>query len=221
MKRPNKTKKASKKGGRVRFGTLKEISPEDQPDCQLEKAQLGSLRSMGDLYQAMKEIRSQLTPEETKRLMEQAERLFFKANPTAGKKEWRATRQKLLKRDQEEIEGRKNLITNRVLEGIRQGNPEVLRHMADVLEHVVKGKAVSPIEAALALFRISCLEHDEDNPLPHPWADKAQITISAYRSYVTWQTGVEYPAPRIREAVKRLGLAFRKDQGRKREIQKN
>ncbi len=176
---------------------------------------------MGDLYQAMKEIRSQLTPEETKRLMEQAERLFFKANPTAGKKEWRATRQKLLKRDQEEIEGRKNLITNRVLEGIRQGNPEVLRHMADVLEHVVKGKAVSPIEAALALFRISCLEHDEDNPLPHPWADKAQITISAYRSYVTWQTGVEYPAPRIREAVKRLGLAFRKDQGRKREIQKN
>jgi hypothetical protein len=209
MKRPNKTKKASKKGGRVRFGTLKEISPEDQPDCQLEKAQLGSLRSMGDLYQAMKEIRSQLTPEETKRLMEQAEPLFFKANPTAGKKEWRATRQKLLKSDSEELEGRKNIITNRVMEGIREGKPEVLRHMADVLEHVVKGKAVSPIEEALALFRISYSEMDEGNPL-------RLTTISSYRDYVTWQTGVEYPTPRIREAVKRLGLPFTLARGRKR-----
>jgi hypothetical protein len=214
MKRPNKTKKASKKGGRVRFGTLKEISPEDQPDCQLEKAQLGSLRSMGDLYQAMKEIRSQLTPEETKRLMEQAERLFFKANPTAGKKEWRATRQKLLKSDSEELEGRKNIITNRVMEGIREGKPEVLRHMADVLEHVVKGKAVSPIEEALALFRISYSEMDEGNPL-------RLTTISSYRDYVTWQTGVEYPTPRIREAVKRLGLPFTLARGRKRKAIKN
>jgi hypothetical protein len=214
MKRPNKTKKASKKGGRVRFGTLKEISPEDQPDCQLEKAQLGSLRSMGDLYQAMKEIRSQLTPEETKRLMEQAEPLFFKANPTAGKKEWRATRQKLLKSDSEELEGRKNIITNRVMEGIREGKPEVLRHMADVLEHVVKGKAVSPIEEALALFRISYSEMDEGNPL-------RLTTISSYRDYVTWQTGVEYPTPRIREAVKRLGLPFTLARGRKRKAIKN
>jgi hypothetical protein len=214
MKRPNKTKKASKKGGRVRFGTLKEISPEDQPDCQLEKAQLGSLRSMGDLYQAMKEIRSQLTPEETKRLMEQAEPLFFKANPTAEKKEWRATRQKLLKSDSEELEGRKNIITNRVMEGIREGKPEVLRHMADVLEHVVKGKAVSPIEEALALFRISYSEMDDGNPL-------RLTTISSYRDYVTWQTGVEYPTPRIREAVKRLGLPFTLARGRKRKAIKN
>jgi hypothetical protein len=221
MKRSNKTKQASKKRGRVRFSTLKEISPTDQPDEQLEKAKLGSLKSMGDLHLAMKEVRSQLSPEENVLLLEQAQSLFYMAYPGAGKREWNAQRKKLLKKDQEEIQGLKNLIINRVLQGIRQGNPEVLRHMADVLEHVVKGKAVSPIEAALALFRISCLEHDADNPMPHPWADNSQITISAYRNYVAWQTGVEYPAPRIREAVKRLGLAFRKDQGRKREIQKN
>jgi hypothetical protein len=162
----------------------------------------------------MKEIRSQLTPEETKRLMEQAEPLFFKANPTAEKKEWRATRQKLLKSDSEELEGRKNIITNRVMEGIREGKPEVLRHMADVLEHVVKGKAVSPIEEALALFRISYSEMDDGNPL-------RLTTISSYRDYVTWQTGVEYPTPRIREAVKRLGLPFTLARGRKRKAIKN
>ena len=158
MKRHKKAKRSSKTGGRVKFSTLSEIDPKDQPDDQLEKARLGSLRSMGDLHLAMKEVRSQLSPEENVLLLEQAQSLFYMAYPGAGKREWNAQRKKLLKRDQEEIEGRKNLITNRVLEGIRQGNPEVLRHMADVLEHVVKGKAVNPIEAALALFRISCLE---------------------------------------------------------------
>ncbi len=206
--------------GRNKHSTAKAITPSLHSDNQLEIALLGEFNHMADLYILMENLRGIPTPKDARKNERMIKADFFKESPGASKEEWTRYLNYLRDEDRKHVAALKESLLKWVLAAVQNGNSEHLRDLANVLDILVKGDPVSPIEWCLSLLKVnrevlSGLSPESARSAPWP------LTISEIKRNISKILKKEYSTTAIRDAAQRIGLPYKEGRGRPRIKRKN
>jgi hypothetical protein len=206
--------------GRNKHSTAKEIIPSISSDDQLNIALLGKFQHMADLYILMEDLRSIPTPKDARKHERMMKADFFKESPESCEEDWTDyinTQRDEARRDVTEL---KESLLKWVLDAVQNGKPQNLRDLASVLEILVKGDPVSPIEWCLSMLKLNrevlsrlAPESAEQSPWP--------LTISEIKRRISRTLKKEYSTTAIRDAAQRIALPYKEGRGRPSLEQKN